>query len=885
MDDDESQYLFHQLHQGFIATIGGPCHGPVRIPANIHEPTGLKYITISSIREMYPDMIRLELEGVPIKPNVGFDLSSVHGISQSQVHVDYGDNRSMLASKTAQDSGTPNLVGLMPSLGNGALRDMGSSRSGVIRSSKDSETQVNDDPTKIGVVSSTVQVLGPSNQPHVLEDMPLVSSTQAPNKGHDETTQWIDYRPGKSICVVHDCSSLRIPTSSHQTSQPVALSLASASTPNLIAPSLTSVTESSWRQFQDEMRQLILDQNLILRQEVLKMNATIVTCLQNQQVTLHKSQQEAVDRSTNTDLLWPDVQSTRIDQAHLKSMSGGIEGQRARKSATPDNKSIVSCIKSPRMSPYPSKDRTVYSGRSRERSSKTVGIDSYIPKECSSRSLYTTKVLGTDRYVPRKYGSCHDKLSTNMMNQRFLEDDLNKFVKDCQGTIQSDSLAINISLQNPEKARSFYRFLSSRGYYGRYLKITLMWDWNRDDMEDLVSAIGSSNIRTLCLDCNHGAGNRPSKSRNDPLVYLLGIRTLIGLQFIAAPEIFRETKVKIPSRISHLSTLQIQLDKDMQTERLIDVIQRATGLQRLVLDSLPDHYRDYLELIKHAIVHERQGKPYMQCRRDPKSMEIQFNHLGRPVLIVAIGRVAGELQEFTLNLQGKETDQIHWRPIFMSDDLNPLKSLTVLRFKGLKDSSWTSFLLKMIKINRDRTDNYNERYADSRTLKIQDLQIDCSKLRSSGLQNMCDLIFLVRSTLQKLKLTNLDFPTIIPKVDALVRSEAGSKEEGELTPNKGSSNTIGWKHLFKFLRFSALKSLQIERANLGDADLKVLVWYLEGYSSRDQRLELKWLALLNTNVTASGMKNLILASDEHRWNIKIDIRDDPSLNTIRDRQE
>ncbi|KAF9209757.1 hypothetical protein BGZ49_001399 [Haplosporangium sp. Z 27] len=854
MDDDESQYLFHQLHQGFIATIGGPCHGPVRIPVNIHEPTGLKYITISSIREMYPDMIRLELEGVTIKPNVGFDLSSVHGISQSQVHVDYGDNRSMLASKTAQDSGTPNLVGLMPSLGNGALRDMSSSRSGVIRSSKDSETQVNDDPTKIGVVSSTVQVLGPSNQPHVVEDMPLVSSTQ-------------------------------IPTSSHQTNQPVALSFASASTPNLVASSLTSVTESPWRQFQDEMRQLILDQNLILRQEILKMNATIVTCLQNQQVTLHKSRQEAVDRSTNTDLLWPNVQSARIDQVHLNSMSGGIEGQQARKSGTPDNKSIVSCIKSPRMSPYPSKDRTVYSGRSRERPSKTVGIDSYIPKECSSRSLYTTKVLGTNRYVPRKYESCHDKLSTNTINQRFLEDDLNKFVKDCQGTIQSDSLAITITLQDPEKARSFYRFLSSRGYYGRYLKITLMWDWNRNDMEDLVSAIGSSNIRTLCLDCNHGAGNRPSKSRNDPLVYLLGIRTLIGLQFIAAPEIFRETKVKIPSRISHLSTLQIQLDKDMQTERLIDVIQRATGLQRLVLDSLPDHYRDYLELIKHAIVHERQGKPYMQCRGNPKSMEIQFNHLGRPVLIVAIGQVAGELQEFTLNLQGKETDQIHWRPIFMSDDLNPLKSLTVLRFKGLKDSSWASFLLKMIKINRDRTGNYNERYADSRTLKIQDLQIDCSKLRSSGLQNMCDLIFLVRSTLQKLKLANLDFPTVIPKVDTLVRSEAGSKEEGELTPNKGSSSTIGWKHLFKFLRFSALKSLQIERANLGDADLKVLVWYLEGYSSRDQRLELEWLALLNTNVTASGMKNLILASDEHRWNIKIDIRDNPSLNTFRDRQE
>ncbi|KAF9360818.1 hypothetical protein BGX26_007580 [Mortierella sp. AD094] len=748
--------------------------------------------------------------------------------------------------------------------------------------------------------------------------------------GYDplESTEWIHFYPGKSICVVHDCSSFRgLSSSEQQQPEPTNSNPTPTFMPCPAVPKSTDVSESLWRQSWDEMKGFILEQNQSLRQEVKEMNNTIVACLQHQQV-------RPVNRSTSTEQSWPGARSTRTDHLSNKITSTGSKQLKTGKPAPQESISLSLLTDSSLKNSYPSQGGISRLGRSHERPSgeddyyssskerhlapssaylkpnywsgrdaahtprsdwdrrrvrrgmwrdssrrcytETSEIDKYIPKlgDRRTRDTKKSKVASDSTEERRAHMS-----STNTRAFRFAESDLEKFVEDCKGSILSDTLAVSISLKSPQEALSFYKFLASIDYHGRYLNIRLAWDWSQHDMEDLVSAIEVSNIRTLCLNCDKSRSEPDksisSKSRHDPLVSLLGVRTLTDLRLIAVPEILRESRVRIPSCMSHLSTLRIQLDASTQYARFIDVIKRATCLRQLILDSLPDCYREYLELIKQALVQDRRGYEYRQHSSGaPTSTDIQFNRLGYAVLIVKIDRATGELGELSLDLRGAKADQIKWRPIFSSGVLTPLASLTTLRLKSPNDSSWAPFLLELIKVNRCSYDSQDERHLDVRRMKILDLRVDCKTLWSSGLQDMCDLLFHIRSTLLRLKLTNLNFPTIVAKEKKLTTLKGKkSKEEGELSSSAGSSETRGWAYFFKSLRFSVLERLQIEDTNLGDADMKTLVKCFESRTSWDQRYGLNKLVLFNTNVTARGMKELIVASDRNRWNIKIDIRD------------
>jgi len=62
------------IRQELLGTISGPSHGRTWVPVLVHEPSGTKYIPLSSIRAVYSTMTRLESEdGVLIQPQIGFD--------------------------------------------------------------------------------------------------------------------------------------------------------------------------------------------------------------------------------------------------------------------------------------------------------------------------------------------------------------------------------------------------------------------------------------------------------------------------------------------------------------------------------------------------------------------------------------------------------------------------------------------------------------------------------------------------------------------------------------------------------------------------------------------------------------------------------------------
>ncbi|KAF9175531.1 hypothetical protein BGX21_000721 [Mortierella sp. AD011] len=930
MAEEDSQYQSQQPHQGFIATIGGPCHGPVRVPVKIHEQTGLKYIPMSSIRAMYPDMIRLEIEGETIKPNVGFDFHGIPGCPQAQRVSNHRNDGSMAIDDAVQESGliAPRKVEDGFDFDFRAETEGGdnSVKIGHAGSMEDTSAHTKNWPTKLAEVKADKNLNTVAEQLG-FEGMVSRRNIQFGGCRPNESVEWIHFYPGKSICVVHDCSSIGWPSSSEQQQQlqPTNPNPTSTPVPYPAVPQSTDVPESLFRQSWCEIKAFILEQNQNLRQEIKEMNNIIATSLQYQQV----------HPAINIEQSWPEARPTRTDSLRNMISSTGAKQPKAEKPVPHKSRPLSLLTNSSLKNSYPSQGKNSRLGRSYERypgeddcrswssrerhsvpsgayfkpndwpgrdvahtswpswdrrrnrcymwhdgsqrcNTETSEIDQYIPRLDDHHTRDTKKsTISSDSTEKRRARMS----STNTRAFRFTESDLVKFVEGCKGSILSDTLAVTVSLKSPQEAQSFYNFLASIDYHGRYLDIRLAWDWSQHDMEDLVSTIEASNIRTLCLDCDkRSEPNKsiPSKSQHNPLVSLLGIRTLADLRLIAAPEILRESQVRIPSSMSHLSTLRIQLDASTQHARFIDVIKRTTCLRRLILDSLPNCYREYLELIKQALAQDRQGYEYhLHLPGTPASMDIQFNHFEYAVLIIKINRATGEFREFSLDFHGTKADQVEWKPILSSSALAPLASLTTLRLKDLSDSSWAPFLLGLTKAHHSFYDSHNERHLDVKRMKILDFRADCKMLGSSGLQDMCDLIFHIRSTLLTLKLTNLNFPTIFPDEETLTAlKREGSKEEGELSSSSGSSETRNWAYFFKSLRFSVLERLQIEDANLGDADMKTLVKCLKGQTPWDQRYGLNKLVLFNTNVTAQGTNELIVASGQSRWNIKIDIRNE-----------
>ncbi|KAF9116119.1 hypothetical protein BGX27_004702 [Mortierella sp. AM989] len=835
MAEETSPYQVQQLYQGLVATIAGPCHGPVQVPVSVHEPTGLKYITMNSIQAMYPEMIGLEIEGVRISPNLGFNFSGPKGISQLQVEADttLENSEDMVADGIGQ--------------GNASLE-----YEFLAEEKVDKELAI------------VARQLGFNNlfQRDIRSDP-------------SDFIEWVRYCPEKPISVLHDCSL-------HGQQK--------RSTDSNISDS-AGVKESVWCQFRNEMKEFIIEQNQSLLQEIKEFSTTHVTSLQGQQT----------DRSGCAGLADPEVPSART-KLESKNMSTRTE--------QPING--IPTISCSRKHPLPSQDRTWKLNRSRKTPPKEAGCSSNFAKErlCEPSEarrkpndwpkqgpLHIVRsdqdrvrdrgdrldnhldkgVKRMNSSVAQPQGQIHNRDGNGIEKGRtyipspksrpygFQESELVKFVKDCKGTIVRDTMAVAISLRSSDEALSLYRFLAYRDYRGRYLKIKLEWDWGRSDMEDLVSAIEKSSIQSLSLNCSQGDGNQPS--RYYPLVNLLRIRTLTDLRLNAISEILRGPNVRAPSNMSHLSTLNIQVGANMQCNRFIDVIKRATNLRQLILDSPPDRYRDFLELVKLSMVRDRSRSEYRQQSGGiPTSINVQFNYLEYVTLMVKIDRVSGELNEFSLDLNGTQKDLIQWKPIFLSKALVPLASMTALGLKGMGDSDWASFLLRLAKTNEDHRD-------DQKRMKLQDLRVDCKELAPLQLRDMCDLIRHTGSSLLSLKLTNMIFPAVVANGGKLPMLDGNEyREDGELSPNKGSE-IINWSYFFKSLRFSVLERLHIEGANLGDADITTLVTCLENMASWDQRCGLNRLALLNTTVTARGMKDLISAAEKNRWNIKIDIRD------------
>ncbi|KAF9918356.1 hypothetical protein BX616_009149 [Lobosporangium transversale] len=275
------------------------------------------------------------------------------------------------------------------------------------------------------------------------------------------------------------------------------------------------------------------------------------------------------------------------------------------------------------------------------------------------------------------------------------------------------------------------------------------------------------------------------------------------------------------------------------------------------------------------------------------------------------------IQEFTVNLVGAKPGKVGWLSLLSSSGLKmPFKSLTALRLRNLHDNTWVGVITKWMGSNNTYNTNgsYHRQNPQQQhqysgvlvtaELSLQELEIDCQSLNYERFQELCgSLLSRTKLTLRSLKLTDLNLPP--GENDKRKGSPVAplEKEEGELSPDEvvptkhtiynGNSSVNAWECLFKSLDFSKLLKLQIERTNMGNKEATLLVKYLEAsvkivsgpaltspatkaISHRLQKpsrskLGLSGLSLLNTQITARGMKELILVAEKNQWDFKLEM--------------
>ncbi|KAF9436869.1 hypothetical protein BGZ76_002711 [Entomortierella beljakovae] len=873
---DNDSYSQLQHYQGLTVAISGPCHGPVRVPVSVHEQTGIEYIRMSSIRDMYPDMIGLEIDGVRIFPNVGFDFLEV-------------DPNIIRSGKEAEDflggksipGFTNDLIGIFPdmempkpsmkhglSIGGDYDLLFPIERSLISQIEKqycnlsDGLFGVQVDPLQQG---GTNDILGSEitgiNNTTLLNGN--VNSLKEPHS--NESFEWIHYFPGKTICVLYDCSFLRdIDTPSRKRPK------GECTESHILVPSKSndpsSHTDLQWSQFRNEMKELILEECRTLKSEVIDLHTNIISELKRQIPSQSTGECGDNDPPTNNG----------NGQAINYSRGDGISNTRAssqfggsgRYSTQPVN-TFSSTNNSPRtgsscINRDYHRDR---SGRYDHRNHSTRYFD---PTRQSDRGDRRPRIYnGTNNYNPTNNG-WESIVPRYTRTRSSFENELFRFVKDCEGTVTENSLDITITLKSTREAKSLYRLITSESHRGHSLDITFEWNWLREDIQDIVTAIKASTIGSLRLCCTQGTKynsifDAPSSSQHAPLIYLLGHRSLSKLWFIKMPELLSVSEFRIPPSLSHLNSVRLQLDPTARKENLVDIIRKATNLKELIIDSSPDFYQDQLEIIGKTIMEYNRSDDHSERSQassisDSRSQQggiassrtgVHFYFLEKNIFFVSFDRQSSRIKEFLLNLYGVNADQTFWRSIFLSSVLDPITSITTLKIMNMKDNSWVSFLLNLIEANPNQ-------------IKIQELRIDCGYLKHSNLEEVCRLVYSLRSTLHILNIKSLCFPVV--RDDELIE-KGGSDEEGDAFSDTLQADSINWGHLFQSLNYIVLERLEVEAATLGDTDTEALLRSIEKCSPWDRLFGFSKLVLVNTKITARGKSDLVAAGVRNHWSV------------------
>ncbi|KAF9182498.1 hypothetical protein BGZ50_004854 [Haplosporangium sp. Z 11] len=481
-----------------------------------------------------------------------------------------------------------------------------------------------------------------------------------------------------------------------------------------------------------------------------------------------------------------------------------------------------------------------------------------------------------------------DKKSTNSWGQdsnrsgsreieqpRFTRRDLIRFVKERNGSIHRTTCALTLTLDSRDAASKLYKLLQSRGYSGVWLSLTLKWMWDRQDMEELVEAIENSKLQTLVFNGTDPGGHRfgdsttaqghGNRSRCDPLVRLLGVKSLKELHLVGVPDILRASFANIPADLSHLSKLQIRHEiasnwENAHGARFYEAMKKATRLWTLVLDCPPSRTREYMEQIRNAIrnssranalannARKRQPLPpqdeYMSqvlpAPSPPPYLDVHFNDQGKSFLTARFDRISGDVFEYSLDLEQIERPQeTRWTSFFLSE---MALTLTALRLRHLRDDNWVLIILEWIK-----------QHHKANRIQFKELTINCHQLSPERFLDFCSLVKESQSTLLALELT--DFNPSLPQQTEHIYSE--------------NAIARGWSSFFKSLDLLVLNTLYIQRSNFGDIAVQPLIDTLEDAKYQSHQLALSKLLLFHTRVSDYGVELLRQAIDGTRCRLQV----------------
>ncbi|KAF9959316.1 hypothetical protein BGZ72_009893 [Mortierella alpina] len=481
--------------------------------------------------------------------------------------------------------------------------------------------------------------------------------------------------------------------------------------------------------------------------------------------------------------------------------------------------------------------------------------DSYRPRELRKRQRedlddYLDK---SDRvFTPLKNRQRErDVLATNEPFE-FSENGLARFIEDRNGTVHNiKTQAITVSLSSWPIAQKFYKFLCFKQYHGIWLDVSFRWYWGQRDMDEFVLAVESSKIQILFLNGQESQKRRITPStRCDPLVRLLGHKSLKELHLVDMPDILRYSTASLPADLSHLQVLELSfklVDRNSQQNgRFFELIKATTHLRHLQLEAPPADLPDHMKLIKRAIEASNprrmplaESKP--SAKKPPSTVEVQFYHSGKSWVTLQIERASADIREFSLDLgdalcrsyssssrDGSILSIMNKWTCFFGSDLS--HSLTALRIKNQLDDSWILPLLEWIKAHRR-----------SKRTSLQELRVDCQSMSKPRFKDFCGLLDEAGSTATTLRLTHMTF---------LIRAD--------------------WVLFFRSLNFAMLKVLHLEGANLGDREVRELVGCLKDVSRRDRSLKLTKLKLQKTIVSSVGWKDLQNECARNGWTFTVD---------------
>ncbi|KAF9291087.1 hypothetical protein BGZ68_005183 [Mortierella alpina] len=889
--------------QGFIGTVVSPSLGSATalLSIHLHESCGLKYIPVASICALYPNLIRLEVDGETITPTVGFQCRKRLAVLEAETRVSEVASDAEAYSTSSEDSTERYDTTEETSLGEflHALVNVDESLGLERRTTEKESLHEQHSDSNVLLQESAAQVYSIVQTVATQKEHATKSEIIPPTSGEnneivtpcsEDDVEWIEYQPGKIIHVVHDLaalsstfppeaeypkiaivsSSTTAPTLTEQQQKPLLQNPATVELPSLISSSASELPESYWLRFRQEMEDVVL-KFLIPRdpsavpedhhREAFEEAMALSINRQVERVTRRPAMPSPLSRSISRDpSTSPSSEDDTQDDGVAQSMSPESEDL-SKSDCASSSSDVQSSDNSSSGSSSPEHD---VSDGSSSGSISTKRTRSPPPLRASYHPLEDRKRYREDR---DRYSVKSDHAFTPLNNRqreqdvlvknepfKFSEIGLARFVDDQKGIIHNlRTQAITVTLDSWPIAQRFYMFLYSKQYRGTWLDVSLTWNWRHVDMENFVRAIENTKIQTLFLNGYESQQHRSTtNSRCDSLVRLLGHKSLKELRLVDMPDILRLSNVPLPADLSHLEVLEISCrpvdENGQQNGRVFELMKSTSHLRRLVLDAPPAGLQYYMTHIQRAIEASKPTRVPLaetehSMKKPPSVLDVQFYQNGKSWVTLQIERASADIRECSLDFSGA------LRKSYSSSSKSGTygSSRSVMNTWSYFFCSDLSHSLTTLRIKNQPDDSWIppllewiKAHRQSKRALILELRVDCQSISKSRFKDFCGLIAEAGSTVTELRLTNME---------SLTRAD--------------------WILFFKSLDFSVLKALHVERTNLGDREVRELIGCLKNVSRRDGSLNLSKLTLLKTIVSSIGWKELQNECAKNRWRISV----------------